>query len=106
MFRGKHAFQRTQSPLILGVAQVQSNRVVKNEALVNDIMPVAGTWMDLEMVIVREVSQKREKQIPYDIAYMWNLKSDTNELIYETDSQTQKTNFWLPKGKGSGRRIN
>ena len=37
---------------------------------------------------------------------MWNLKSDTNELIYETDSQTQKTNFWLPKGKGSGRGIN
>ena len=34
---------------------------------------------------------------------MWNLKNDTNELIYktETDSQTQKTNLWLPKGKGS-----
>ena len=33
---------------------------------------------------------------------MWNLKYDTNELIYktETDSQTQKTNVWLPKGKG------
>ena len=28
-----------------------------------------------------------------------------NELIYktETDSQTQKTNLWLPKGKGEGR---
>ena len=33
------------------------------------------------------------------------LKSDTNELIYktETDSQTSKTNLWLPKGKGGGR---
>ena len=32
----------------------------------------------------------RERQIPYDITYMWNLKYDTNELIYktETDSQT------------------
>ena len=33
-----------------------------------------------------------EKQVSYDIAYMWNLKikNDTNELIYktETDSQT------------------
>ena len=30
------------------------------------------------------------------------LKSDTNELIYkrETDSQTQKANLWLPKEKG------
>ena len=35
---------------------------------------------------------------------MWNLKYDTNELIYktETDSQTQKTNLRLPKGKGRG----
>ena len=35
---------------------------------------------------------------------MWNLKYDTNELIYntETDSQAYKTNLWLPKGKGRG----
>ena len=33
---------------------------------------------------------------------MWNLKYDLNELIYKTerDSQTQKTNLWLPKGNG------
>ena len=33
---------------------------------------------------------ERGRQIPYDITYMWNLKYDTNELIYETeiDSQT------------------
>ena len=32
----------------------------------------------------------RERQMPSDITYMWNLKYDTNELIYkiETDSQT------------------
>ena len=31
-----------------------------------------------------------EKQIPYDITYMWNLKYDMKELMYETktDSQT------------------
>ena len=37
---------------------------------------------------------------------MWSLKKkDTNELIYKTeaDSQTQKTNLWLPKGKECGR---
>ena len=29
------------------------------------------------------------------------LKNGTSELIYktETDSQTQETNLWLPKGK-------
>ena len=30
--------------------------------------------------------------MPYNITYTWNLKYDTNELIYEpeTDSQAQK----------------
>ena len=45
--------------------------------------------MQLKINILSEVSQK-EKDIPYDITYMWNLKYDTNESIYktETDSQT------------------
>ena len=31
-----------------------------------------------------------ERQISYDIAYMWNLKKkDTNELIYKTEIGTQ-----------------
>ena len=37
----------------------------------------------------------------YNIAYIQNLKKkkDTNELTYktETDSQTQRTNVWLPR---------
>ena len=55
----------------------------------NEIMPFAAAWMDLEIVILSEVSQK-EKEIPCDTTYIWNLKYDTNELIYEreTDSQT------------------
>ena len=46
------------------------------------------------------LSEVRERQI-YDITYMQNLKNNTNESIYkiEKDSQTQKTDFWLPKGK-------
>ena len=33
---------------------------------------------------------------------MWNLKYDTNELIYETetDSQTERTDLWGPRGGG------
>ena len=43
----------------------------------------------------------------YDITYMWILKYDTNELICETetDSQTQVTDLWLPEGQGSGGRL-
>ena len=47
----------------------------------NEVMPFVATWRDLE--IISEVGQ-----IPYDIPFMWNLKYDTNELIYKTDSQT------------------
>ena len=31
---------------------------------------------------------ERERQIPYDITYMWNLKYDTNELIYEIETDS------------------
>ena len=35
----------------------------------NEIMPFAATWMDLEIIILSEVGQG-ERQIPYDIIYM------------------------------------
>ena len=35
----------------------------------NKIMSFAATWMQLEVLIPSEVSQ-RERQIPYDISYM------------------------------------
>ena len=40
----------------------------------NKIMPFSTTWMQLEILILSEVSQKEEKQIPNDNTYMWNLK--------------------------------
>ena len=51
----------------------------------NALMPFAATWMDLEIIILSKVSQTGK-----DKYYMWNLKYDTNEHIYETktDSQT------------------
>ena len=54
----------------------------------NEIMPFAAAWMDLEIVILSEVNQT-EKEIPYNTTYVWNLKYNTNQHIYEmkTDSQ-------------------
>ena len=45
-----------------------------------------------------------ERQIPYDTTYMWTLIHDTDEFIYETqtDSQTQRTELGLPT-LGGGR---
>ena len=52
----------------------------------DEIMPFAVTWMQLEIIILSEV---RKRQTPYDITYMWNLKYDTNEPIYETETDSQ-----------------
>ena len=32
---------------------------------------------------------ERERQIPYDITYMWNLKYDTKQHIYKTKTDSQ-----------------
>ena len=32
----------------------------------NDTMPFAATWMDLEIIILSDISE-RERQMPYDI---------------------------------------
>ena len=36
----------------------------------NEIMPFAATWMDTELIIL---SDANERQISYDITYVWNL---------------------------------
>ena len=65
-------------------------------------MPFAATWRDPEIIIL----SKTEKDEYHNITSMWNLKkNDIIELIYKTeiDSQMQKTNLWLPKGKNKQR---
>ena len=52
----------------------------------NEILPFAATWMNLEIIILSK--SERERQIPYDNTYMWNLKYDTNELINETETDS------------------
>ena len=48
----------------------------------NEIMLFAATWMDLECVILSEVSQTEKKKC--HILYIWNLKgNDTNKLTKE-----------------------
>lgn len=50
---------------------------VHNEllAIKNEILPFLTMWMELEGIILNEISQR---QILYVIIYMWNLKTKTN----------------------------
>ena len=43
----------------------------------NKILPFATTWMDLEGIMLSEISQT-EKDKLYDNICMWNLKNTTN----------------------------
>ena len=56
----------------------------------NETVPFAATWMDLDIVILSEVSQTEKGKYHMISLICGILKNDTNELIYETeiDSQT------------------
>ena len=53
----------------------------------NEVMPFSATWMDLEIIILSEISQ-RKTNIIYHL-YVESKKNDTNELIYRTETDTQ-----------------
>ena len=43
--------------------------------------------------------------MPYDITYIWNIKYDTNESTYktETDTSTEQSDLWFPRERRGGR---
>ena len=45
----------------------------------------AATWTDLEFITKRN---KSEKDKTYNFTYTWNIKSNTNELIYKTEADS------------------
>ena len=48
-------------------------------------MPFAATWIELEILILNKVSQ-REREISYDITYIWNLVYSTNEPFHRKEN--------------------
>ena len=69
----------------------------------NEIIPFAATWMDLELIILSEVSQTKTNIMWYHL-FVDDKNNDTNEHIYkiETDLQILKRHLWLPKRKRVG----
>ena len=57
----------------------------------NEVMPFAATWMDLECVILSEISQREEEKCPYHITYRWNLKRNyRTEVIKQKETHRRR----------------
>ena len=69
----------------------------------NKIMPFAAAWMELEILILSEVSQKEKRQIPYDITYIWNLIYCTNEPFQRKENHGLGEQTCGCQGGGGGR---
>ena len=49
-------------------------------------MQFTAIWIATRDYHTKWSQSERERQIPYDISYMWTLKYDTNEPIYKTET--------------------
>ena len=70
----------------------------------NKIMPFAATWIEVEALILSEVSQKEKDKYHMIIAYIWNLIYSTNEPFHrkETHGLGEQTCGCQGGGGGSG----
>ena len=50
----------------------------------------AATWMDLEMIRLSEVKNRKTNPTCYHL-YMWNLKYDTHELTKKQNQTREQT---------------
>ena len=45
----------------------------------NEMLPIAGTFMNLEGIVLSKISQQKKTNILYDFYYMWILKQQINK---------------------------
>ena len=60
-------------------------------------MPLAVTWMHLEIIIQSEINQKEKHKYRVISLNTWNLKYNTNEPIFKTETDSD---LWLLRGRG------
>ena len=65
-------------------------RILENYSAIkkNEIMPFAVTWVDLEIIMLSEVKQRKTNIIWYHL-YVELEKNDKNQLIYKRETGPQ-----------------
>ena len=67
-------------------------------------MPFAATWMELDTLILIEVSQKEKDKYHNDITYIWNLTYGTMNLSTEKKLMDLENRLVVAKGEEEGVR--
>ena len=63
-------------------------------------MPFAATWMDLEIIVLSEVSQTEKDKYHMISLICGILKKATNELVYKTEIESDVENkLMVTKGE-------
>ena len=65
----------------------------------NEIMPFVATWMDLEIIILSEVSQRKTNIIWHHL-YVESKKNDTNETYLKNRNRLTNIENELMVAKG------
>ena len=52
-----------------------------------ELLPFATAWLELENIMLSEISQAVKRQIPYDLTFKWNL---INKMVSKTEPETWK----------------
>ena len=100
----------TNSRCLLKLMSIESWNITESQKK-NEIMPFTTTQMNLEIIILNKINQR---QISYDIAYIWNLKKNKNKKttklnLFPNPKEThrhRKQIHGYQREKGGGKRIN
>ena len=71
----------------------------------NEIMPFAATWMDIEIIILTEISQTEKDRYTYiNITYMWNRKKGYKWTYLQNRNRLKdiENKLMVTKGDSSG----
>lgn len=60
------------------------------------------TWIDLESIMISEIRTGRERQIPYHLTYMWNVKNKTNKQNEKWTRRSREQTDGYQMGGGFG----
>ena len=66
----------------------------------NKMMPFVARWMELEILILSEVSQKEKEKYHMISLYLDSNIQHQGNFPQKRKSRTWRIDLWLPKGKG------